>query len=1210
MPSPFTFDNTAALGFALQVAVRVSFVFIAAALISIWLRRGSAAVRHRVWGLAFCGAVVIPILWTTIPVQGVPLLPADAAPLNAELESESPVPADVPDTLIESANHVRPSMSQHRLREPLLPAETANQGAPAATVTATASHTASENDAPTDPARPTALSRIPWGVVVWSIGCLFAVFPLAAGVLRSRRLLTGARRVADDPLLAELSQQLGIRRTVRLYESDRDVVPMTWGIARPLILLPTGHKQWNVQRRRIVLLHELAHIRRFDLPLQIVARIACALYWFNPLTWWGLSRLRLECERACDDLVLHGGEQAFNYASQLVDIADSYRAPQMLEVVAMARSSELEVRVRSLLDSARSHRPLSALCSFASIAAAIPLLLAVTALHPVPRAAIAYEGEQSATGESKPEQTLRAKRPTVDALGDPLPKGALMRMGTQRFEYPSNVLELALSPDEQTVVATGQGSLLIAWDAKTGKERWRANTRELGLDPPAASYGWRAIAFAPDSRNFYTPARNNRFLVWDTLAGTHETIAIQPSFPQLFGRIGSSGSVDVAPDGDSLAVGNSKGLAVCDQSGAVKFRIANVPKQEVRAADMNRDRLWFGGDFSYARYAPDGQAIAVVLSQSPKEIRLCSVTDGSDIRRIPLTHNLVRMEFTPDGGRIVVTERDSAIRMYSVSTGERLWEHAIELKNKAESYMCGVACSPDGKTIAACAPIGSDYWIYLLQTDTGDVQGILKGHQWKPWAVAFTADSKTLYSSGWDGTIRRWDVASQKQLPPPSGVRATAVVAASPDSKNLAYQDDQGTIRLVDAQHGNELDTLSLRGTRFSQLKFSPNSNLLAAAGTSGENINVTIFDLSDGKVAERWKWAKGRDPHSHVNEVCFTPDGHYLAAAVFRQSKAYVWDLSAGEQVAELEHREVDGLSFSPDGKTLCTAGWDKKLRFWEAGTGVLQREFEVKPEADPDKRLGLLGHDTRMYTVRYAPQGGLIATAHLGGFVSIWDADSMRLLNGFSVQELFRYGTIDFSPDGLWLATGSDHREGQFVRLWDPLTGSIVWDAGRQEGNIYAVEFGKNNATLVSGAEDGTCYLWDLRPQEKLPAKSLPALWNDLGSDDSKTAYDVIWTFAETPQQSVDFLGQRLQAIKDVVDLQHVDPELDVDESQRRKRLRKVLVDKDATKERLLTVRRALSALVQIESPAAKLLLEKLAESHDHNDVRKFGRAALEQY
>ena len=175
-----------------------------------------------------------------------------------------------------------------------------------------------------------------------------------------------------------------------------------------------------------------------------------------------------------------------------------------------------------------------------------------------------------------------------------------------------------------------------------------------------------------------------------------------------------------------------------------------------------------------------------------------------------------------------------------------------------------------------------------------------------------------LYSSGWDGGVRRWDIAAEKQLDLPKGIHATGVVAASPDGRTLAYEDDSGTIRVVDAANGKERRVLKLPGTTFSQLAFSPDSRRLAGGGSTDKNVQVAVWDLASGEVVHRWDWPKGPDPHSTVESLCFAPGGNRLAAAVFRQSLASVWDLTTGKRIAQLTHSEIYGLSFSPDGKTL----------------------------------------------------------------------------------------------------------------------------------------------------------------------------------------------------------------------------------------------------------------------------------------------------
>jgi beta-lactamase regulating signal transducer with metallopeptidase domain len=194
--------------------------------------------------------------------------------------------------------------------------------------------------------------------MLYVAGAVLLLTRLAVEQLTIRRLARRAIDV-DDPewraLFAECARSLGLERPIRLLRSRDRTMPMTFGTRRPVILLPSIADTWSADRRRAVLLHELAHVARFDCLTQLLAALACAVYWMHPGVWWVARRLRVERELACDDRVLVAGTQARDYAGHLLEIAYSLggsRAPAL--VVSMARPRQLEGRMLAVLDETRN----------------------------------------------------------------------------------------------------------------------------------------------------------------------------------------------------------------------------------------------------------------------------------------------------------------------------------------------------------------------------------------------------------------------------------------------------------------------------------------------------------------------------------------------------------------------------------------------------------------------------------------------------------------------------------------------------------------------------------------------------------------------------------------------------------------------------------------------------------------------------------------
>jgi beta-lactamase regulating signal transducer with metallopeptidase domain/tetratricopeptide (TPR) repeat protein len=189
---------------------------------------------------------------------------------------------------------------------------------------------------------------------LWMLGTLAVAARLIVGWSRVRRLSREASVLSDAEWIAErdeAARRLEVRRTVSLKESADVPVAITSGWRRPFLLVGRAARFWAVERRRVVLLHELAHVKRADWPALLVAESAVALYWFHPIALWLGRRVRREAEQACDELVIAAGTKPSVYAGHLLGIFRSVGAPHpVAPALAIARPHHFEARLRAILD--------------------------------------------------------------------------------------------------------------------------------------------------------------------------------------------------------------------------------------------------------------------------------------------------------------------------------------------------------------------------------------------------------------------------------------------------------------------------------------------------------------------------------------------------------------------------------------------------------------------------------------------------------------------------------------------------------------------------------------------------------------------------------------------------------------------------------------------------------------------------------------------
>lgn len=685
----------------------------------------------------------------------------------------------------------------------------------------------------------------------------------------------------------------------------------------------------------------------------------------------------------------------------------------------------------------------------------------------------------------------QAANERLDALGDPLPPFALMRFGTNRFHHPAGISGLLLSKDEQIVVTVGRRTV-IGWDSATGRALWM-KTRPAGrndTEVSAAGYGIQTMAQIPETGEFVCSSGIGEIAIYDPASGEYQKTAVPSGI--------TSKSIAVSPDSKLFALGDSRGLVVCTRDGTEVYSILNKPDSELTYDSDSNDRLMFGGDFSYGKFTPDGKILALVSSEKPTTIQLRNAADGSAIREITGTSRIVRLDFSPDSQCVVTTERDISARLYDIASGKRLWEFVIPPADNAESYTSAVAFRPDGKQIAVGAPIGPDNSIRLLDPDSGMETGRLTGSGWKPWMLHYSADSNTLFASGWDQAIRRWDLTTNLQKPFPGGVRANGVCAVSGDDQHLAFENHDRQIHMVNLPTATTISRFQIPDVSWGQVVFSDDGTLLAGGGASPKNIHVAVWNVSSGQLLHHWDWPKGKDPHSTVEALCFSANGNRIAAAVFRQSAAYVWDLPTNRQLARVPHTRVYGVDIDADGTSLFTAGWDKHIRIWNCDTGMETKSSDVSKS---------------LYAVALSHDESFVATVDMANNIQIFD----RTLNRISVipnQHSVSYGALQISHNDLWITAG---RSSGTVQVFEIATGSVVWETKHHANGIYAVHFGASDRTLLSGAEDGQCVLLDLGFTHDSIEATHEKLFEYLLGTDARSAFLAFQRLANTPSETL---------------------------------------------------------------------------------------------
>jgi RNA polymerase sigma factor (sigma-70 family) len=732
------------------------------------------------------------------------------------------------------------------------------------------------------------------------------------------------------------------------------------------------------------------------------------------------------------------------------------------------------------------------------------LLLALLALAAGAVAGQALLQPAPPTPQAGPVAKQEDPRPATDAQGDPLPEGALFRLGTTRFRQEGSIQNMILGPGGKTVLTCsrnhtrlsfdpGDRSLLL-WDAESGKplRKFARNKKNTAADL------LRQAAYSRDGRLVAAGFNNGIVVIWDAATGEQLREIGDPKLDP-FGLVFSG-------DGGTLFVFSYREKPIRRYEVATGKHLGALP-----------------GNYQTYRLAvsTDGKTLAgAILENKAYQIALWDAGTGQRLRAFRAPGTVEDLAFSADDKYLASASTDGTACVYEVATGKR--RHQLRYGGKLWVYP--VAFAPDGKTLASG---GTDRRIRFWDVETGKETGHIDHALTTPVALAYTPDGKRLASAG-GSAVHLWDVASGRPVHPAQGHQSRLeAVAHSPTAALLASAGDDRVIILWDTTTGKEVRRLTGHGFNISALAFSPDGKRLASGGNNSD-ASVRVWDVATGKQLAHF------DGHAYVTHLRFSPDGKRLVSGDALDSTVRVWQLVGEDgtalsgdkalRVEKLSEQRVSGMALSPDTRFVA---WAEEPKVMFTGIDVGPKTVHLRDLTTGKDVLAFEGHrGSQLRSMRFSPDGKVFASAG-NGFgdqdVHLWDAATGKELRRIKVLG----ERLAFSADGRTLATA-----GLFdatVRLWEVATGLERGQFQGHTGCVFSLGFSADGRVVSSASDDTTIVLWDVtgragRRPAALTAKDLDGLWRDLSGKDGRAAYRAIWRLAAAPGQALPMLRKRV--------------------------------------------------------------------------------------
>ncbi|HZU34257.1 MAG TPA: sigma-70 family RNA polymerase sigma factor, partial [Gemmataceae bacterium] len=762
--------------------------------------------------------------------------------------------------------------------------------------------------------------------------------------------------------------------------------------------------------------------------------------------------------------------------------------------MACAGGTGISARVLSLADIAvkgmavdHSRWALAALVAVSVLAAGASLTVRQSmSLHPPKQAATAIPPFSEAKHATPPSMR-------VDRYGDPLPPGAIMRLGTLRFCQPgaSNV---AFSPDGRFVISGGADNCIRFWDLRTGKDVRVLEGHHNTID---------GIALSADGKLLASHTQNSDVLLWDV-----KTEKVKCRFHAPGQAIGWYA---LSPNGKVLA---TTSIPIAK---TLRFPCPRTLRLWDTTTGRELPHSPLPGSYGVLlqSFTPDSRALAVA---GPGEtVDFLDVATGKVKATFRHEGGIYALAFSADGKTLLTGGVDGFIRAWDVATGRERRRYG-----DGQGNVVSIAVAPDGTTLTYGTH--RDGLVHILDVSTGK-------DRVPPWkatdgcivSIAYSPDSKRVAVAR--DVVAIHDTTTGKRLnPPPENQSVIQQIAYAADGRTLAVWRRDNTIELWDTKSGRKAATLQPKGDRFNSFAFSPDGKYLTTVEAKYQNGIRTLICQRDPHTGQ---W---RSQFKPMNEwlycLCYSADGQTLAGRVEGNSRSLVrWNPVTGKERGRFQVPLIStrSLQLSADGRWFACATFKSAVTLWNATSGRLVRAFG--PPFSPRAQLVI------------SPDGRSIATPggqpKLDGRseqrdIVLWETATGRERLRIHVHER-QVNRLAFSPNGRLLASGSGS---ETIHLWDTWTGDEIDHFTGHRGRVDWLAFAPDGKTLASGGEDSNVLIWDvagLKVRPRLAAKPLSptefARYRAaLGSQDAARAYRAMYELTRCPRQIEQLLTDKI--------------------------------------------------------------------------------------